>query len=127
MGRKPSESKIEEPKPGVRSSRRSIVPLSYAESPEIKQSKVRLKDIRKEEEKSVSSLKGVKSSEKFTEVFGQTGSGRKVKITCGDRPKKIAPSSGLGKNEISCLLDSDSDQDFQEKVEEKIKMRGGSQ
>ena len=29
-----------------------------------------------------------------------------------------------GKNEISCLLDSDSDQDFQEKVEEKIKMRG---
>jgi len=118
--RKPSESMIEEPKLAVRSSRRSIVPLSYAESPEIQKSKPKKEEI-KAGEKSVSKPKGVKSSEKFTEVVAQTGSGRKVKITCGDRPKKIAPSSGLGKNEISCLLDSDSDQDFQEKVEDKIK------
>jgi hypothetical protein len=41
----------------------------------------------------------VKEGKQFTEVVTATGSGRKVKITCGDTSKKsFAPSAGLGED-----------------------------
>ena len=47
--------------------------------------------------KSVSETMDVSSpAVNFTEVVTATGSGRRVKITCGDSRKAFAPSSGLG-------------------------------
>merc|ERR1719309_1182877 len=49
----------------------------------------------------------VSINEQFTQVETTTGSGKK--ITIPHLMKKFAPSSGLGNNQISSLLDSDSD------------------
>lgn len=58
----------------------------------------------------------VVSDDQFTEVETTTGSGKKITIRCGDK-KKFAPSSGLGNNQISSLLDSDEDFDDKPKSE----------
>jgi len=57
------------------------------------------------------------TNDEFTKVETTTGSGKKITIKCGGDKKKFAPSSGLGSNQISSLLDSD--EDMEEKFETK--------
>ena len=55
----------------------------------------------------------VVSTAEFTQVETTTGSGKKITIKCGDK-RKFAPSSGLGKQQISSLLDSDVEEEEEE-------------
>jgi len=110
-GRKTRQSESRENTPVVetkRSSRRSIAPATAANGEES------TKEISNSLAKKTPARRRVVSTDDFTEVNRETNSGRKLKITCGEKTTKIAPSSKLGDQEIGNLLDdSDSDQDFE--------------
>jgi len=110
-------SKVVETPKSNRSRRKSTRPLD--EELEKDEKEKRKKHTKEKEKKGRQRKEALQEEEKFTEIVTATGSGRKVKISFGDKNKsKFAPSSGLGSNAISSLLDSD-DEDFDQKQTKK--------
>jgi hypothetical protein len=114
-GRKSRQSDSVENTPkseSTRSSRRSILPP--ASEPQSKEPAKRKRTLETAKDtKKTPVRRSVVSTEEFTEVKAETNSGRKLKITCGEKTMKVAPSKGLDNNAIGNLLELDSDQDFE--------------